>query len=62
MKERLFAIWLLILRAASSAQCDVDIIDVNLSTYEVTLEIVNSEGCGMQGYQATPLMERTLGL
>ena len=54
MTRHFFAIWILTLSFTCIAQCDVDIIDVNLNTYEVTLEIVNSEGCGMQGYGATP--------
>ena len=54
MTRHFSAICILISSFTCIAQCDVDIIDVNLNTYEVTLEIVNSEGCGMQGYQATP--------
>ena len=35
-------------------QCDVAITDVNLNTYEVTVEVINSEGClpaGIGGVQ-----------
>ena len=27
-------------------QCDLAITDVNLNTYEVTIEVFNGEGCG----------------
>jgi len=30
-------------------QCDVAITDVNLNTYEVTIEVINSEGCTANG-------------
>jgi gliding motility-associated-like protein len=32
-----------------NSQCDLSIIDVNLNTYEVTVEIINGEGCGNLG-------------
>ena len=34
-------------------QCDVAITNVDINTYEVTIEIINSEGCGVQGYGGT---------
>ncbi|MDA7648721.1 gliding motility-associated C-terminal domain-containing protein [Akkermansiaceae bacterium] len=32
-----------------NGQCDVAITDVNLNTYEVTVEVINSEGCTANG-------------
>ena len=34
-------------------QCDLAITDVNLNTYEVTVEVFNSEGCGVTGYNGS---------
>jgi gliding motility-associated-like protein len=34
-------------------QCDLAITDVNLNTYEVTVEVLNSEGCGSTGYNGS---------
>jgi hypothetical protein len=31
------------------AQCDLSIVDVNLDTYEVTIAVDNSDGCGSEG-------------
>ena len=36
---------LLLLPFSIAGQCDVAITDVNLNTYEVTVEVINSEGC-----------------
>jgi len=34
-------------------QCDLAITDVNLNTYEVTIEVFNGEGCGATGYNGS---------
>ena len=34
-------------------QCDLAITDVNLNTYEVTIEVINGEGCGATGYNGS---------
>jgi gliding motility-associated-like protein len=36
-----------------SGQCDLAITDVNLNTYEVTVEVINGEGCGATGYNGS---------
>lgn len=47
MKKLLLA--LLLLPFNLLGQCDVAITDVNLNTYEVTIEVINSEGCTANG-------------
>ena len=47
MKKLLLA--LLLLPFTLLGQCDVAITDVNLDTYEVTIEVINSEGCTANG-------------
>jgi gliding motility-associated-like protein len=36
-----------------NGQCDLAITDVNLNTYEVTVEVFNGEGCGATGYNGS---------
>ncbi len=52
--KTLSLLWLSVfLSYNNNAQCDVSITGVDVNTYEVTVEVINSERCGSQGYNGT---------